>query len=145
MTTHLFPHRVNPVRQTHCPPEQPVAPGPQSFPHVPQLLTSDRRKTHAPLQLVWNDERHWVRQPPKLQTCPGRHSRLQAPQCSGSLTVRTHSLPHRVKPGEQAHTPLLHTESSPQLLPQLPQFVLSELRLLHTPLHSTCVEGHAAL
>jgi hypothetical protein len=92
--THLLLQRVKPVRQSHWPPWQRRAPGPQELPHAPQLRTSESVSAQTPLHSSWN----WVHcevQKPNVHTCPGAHAWPQPPQCCGSLPMRTQLPPHR--------------------------------------------------
>ncbi|MEP7049259.1 MAG: hypothetical protein ABJB12_02855 [Pseudomonadota bacterium] len=62
------------------------------------------------------------------------HALPHAPQLAESLLVSTHDAPHAVLlPQSVLQVPLWQNWFAPQVLPQPPQFLESELRFWHAP------------
>jgi hypothetical protein len=84
---------------------------------------------------------HWL----ASQTCPGPHTRPQAPQLFTSVASATHLFPQATKPGPQRHWLLTHVEPTPpHALPHAPQLFGSAWVKVHAPLHSAWLGKHAA-
>jgi hypothetical protein len=137
VSTHApaMPHDVSPVGHpvVQLPPTH-WLPGPQRFPHIPQLRGSVVVSVHAPLQLVVPAPQvHML----LTQLAPAGHTLPQLPQSLGSDVVSTHALLQLVCPvaHDVVHAPLEQTCPLPQTLPHAPQLFGSPCVFVQTPLH----------
>lgn len=138
VSTHapFMPHDVSPVGQpaVHVPLTH-WLPGPQRFPHVPQLRGSLVVSVHTPLQLVVPAPHVHV---PLEQLAPVEQMLPQVPQLLGSVDVSVHALLQSVCPvaHDPAHMPLEHTGVAPvHAVAHVPQLFGSLSVSVHTPLH----------
>jgi hypothetical protein len=72
---------------------------------------------------------------PAAQFCPTVQARLHAPQFMTSVAESTHARLQASSPPGQPQTLFVQTWLEPQALLQLPQFAMSLVMFLQTPLH----------
>jgi hypothetical protein len=118
----------------HVPPLQNGVVPPHTVGHMPQCDASVNRSTHTPPQFVSPGPQ----QMPLVHVSPAAHALPQPPQFASSVCGSEHVPPQLFWLAVQhCLLPLpvggLHVVPVPQLLPHVPQFVLSSSRL-HTPL-----------
>jgi hypothetical protein len=74
---------------------------------------------------------------PFAHTWPAAQDVVQLPQWRGSLRVSTQPLVHKVVPERHVHRPPAQLSRAPQLRPQVPQLLGSELGSTHSPQSSS--------
>jgi hypothetical protein len=122
-----------PLEQAHVPLTQ-VVPALHTVPHVPQLLLSLVRSTHAPS--CWQKTcpgTEQVQLPPSQNSASGQTT-PHAPQLLGSRIRSMHPPAHRDSPVGQVQLPLTQVFPAPHTVPHAPQLFESVARLTHFPL-----------